>query len=87
MKTTLVISLEEDVTQFLDKQGQIDPSAFINQVLRDERQRREADPASYQPASESDQVLESAPSATRIDPNNTLRALEEWSDLNTPAAD
>lgn len=43
MKTTFVLSLDEDTAAFLDavrdRQGNEDPNAFINRLLRQERDR------------------------------------------------
>lgn len=39
-KTSILISLDEDVVQFLDKLNQVDPSALINRLFRQEIYRR-----------------------------------------------
>ncbi len=39
-KTSILIALDEDVVQFLDKLNQVDPSTLINKVLRQEMFRR-----------------------------------------------
>lgn len=86
MKTTLLISLEEDVTQFLNQQGEVDPSAFINEVLRKEKNhQRQCD--TTRESDRPGKVLESAPSATKRTKNDAAQLLEELSDEDSPAAE
>lgn len=87
MKTTLVVSLEEDVAEYLDRQGQVDPSAWINKVLRDDIQRCREE-RHHNPMSESKAILNAEPSASKVPKKpSAVRELEVLSDLDTPAAD
>lgn len=40
MKESLVISLDEKAAAFLSEQGQIDPSEYINNLLKEEQKRK-----------------------------------------------
>ncbi len=86
MKTTVVISLEEDLAEFLEEQGQVDPSALINKLLRDEAYRQHQQGGK---PLDPDTLQEEAPSATRFnaETEDPERLLEALSDLDTPAAD
>ncbi len=43
MRTTLILDVDEDIARFMEEQGAtVDPSAFINKLVREEKQRDEA---------------------------------------------